>query len=127
MVDPTQIYDANADLRAPCSCGQHGSQREHDHHIQQTKVDHETLGSNAIESAMVRALFPDDRARRGFLKAVGANTAMAAIASVLPIGSMQALAQDKRAPEKKNLKIGFIPITCATPLILAHPLRYYAA
>ena len=58
---------------------------------------------------------------------MGVNTAAAAIASVLPIGAMQALAQDKRAPEKKNLKIGFIPITCATPLILAHPLRYYAA
>ena len=127
MSDFTKLYDAHADLSAPCSCGKHGSQHEHDKHHPQTKVDHETLGHQTVESAMVRALFPDDRVRRGFLKAVGANTAMAAIASVLPIGAMQALAQDKRAPEKKNLKIGFIPIICATPLILAHPLRYYAA
>jgi hypothetical protein len=31
-----------------------------------------------------------------------------------------------RAPlEKKDLKIGFIPITCATPLIMADPLGFY--
>ena len=124
MSDSTTLYDANADLSAPCSCGKHHSKHEHD---AQPAVTAETLAHQTVESAMVRALFPDDRARRGFLKAVGANTAMSAIASVLPIGAMQALAQDKRPLEKKNLKIGFIPITCATPLILAHPLRYYAA
>jgi nitrate/nitrite transport system substrate-binding protein len=124
MSDDNKLYDAHADLSAPCSCGKHRSQDEHN---ARAKADHEALGRGVVESAMVRALFPDDRARRRFLRAVGANTAMGAIASVLPIGAMQALAQDKRAPEKKNLKIGFIPITCATPLILAHPLRYYAA
>ena len=124
MPDKLDAYNANADLATPCSCGKHSSRSEHE---AQSGVDHEVLGREVVESAMVRALFPDDRARRRFLRAVGANTAMAAIASVLPIGAMQALAQDKRAPEKKNLKIGFIPITCATPLILAHPLRYYAA
>ncbi|HTE14528.1 MAG TPA: ABC transporter substrate-binding protein, partial [Burkholderiales bacterium] len=130
MTDVTKLYDADIDLSAPCSCGKHRSKREHDAKYRrdaQTISDAETLGRNAVESAMVRALFPDDRARRRFLKAVGANTAMAAIASVLPIGAMQVLAQDKRPLEKKELKIGFIPITCATPLILAHPLRYYAA
>jgi nitrate/nitrite transport system substrate-binding protein len=52
---------------------------------------------------------------------------MAAIASVLPVGAMQAMAQDKGgALEKRDLKIGFIPITCATPLIMAHPLGFYS-
>jgi len=50
---------------------------------------------------------------------------MAAIGSVLPIASLQAMAQEKGAIEKKDLKIGFIPITCATPLIMAHPLGFY--
>ena len=127
MTDAKKLYDPNAVLTAPCSCGHHGSQHAHDQAAKSAYVDHESLGRGVVESAMVRALFPDDRARRRFLGAVGKNTAMAAIASVLPIGAMQALAPDKRAPEKKNLKIGFIPITCATPLILAHPLRYYAA
>jgi nitrate/nitrite transport system substrate-binding protein len=51
---------------------------------------------------------------------------MAAIASVLPVASLQAMAQDKGPLEKTNLKIGFIPITCATPLIMAHPLGFYS-
>ena len=130
MSNTTKIYDASADLSAPCSCGKHQSQQEHEtthEPIAPAAVNAQTLVHQTVESVMVRALFPDDRARRRFLGAVGANTAMAAIGSVLPVGAMQALAQDKRAPEKKNLKIGFIPITCATPLILAHPLRYYAA
>ena len=125
MSEVSKPYDASVHMHAPCVCGNHGSQHEHDAQVKTT--DAETLARETVESAMVRALFPNDTLRRGFLKAVGANTAMAAIASVLPIGAMQALAQDKRAPEKKNIKIGFIPITCATPLILAHPLRYYAA
>jgi len=29
-------------------------------------------------------------------------------------------------PEKKDLKVGFIPITCATPIIMASPLGFYA-
>ena len=29
-------------------------------------------------------------------------------------------------PEKKDLKVGFIPITCATPIIMAAPLGFYA-
>ncbi|MDQ7955297.1 MAG: CmpA/NrtA family ABC transporter substrate-binding protein, partial [Pseudomonadota bacterium] len=57
--------------------------------------------------------------------AVGAGTARAAIASLLPVASLQAMAQEKKTPEKKDLKIGFIPITCATPLIMAHPLGFY--
>jgi nitrate/nitrite transport system substrate-binding protein len=50
---------------------------------------------------------------------------MAAIASVFPLGSLEAMAQDKGALEKKHLKVGFIPITCATPLIMSSPLGFY--
>ena len=28
--------------------------------------------------------------------------------------------------EKKDLKVGFIPITCATPIIMAQPMGFYA-
>ena len=30
------------------------------------------------------------------------------------------------APEKKDLKVGFIAITCATPIIMAAPMGFYA-
>ncbi len=29
-------------------------------------------------------------------------------------------------PEKKDLKVGFIPITCATPIIMAAPMGFYS-
>src|SRR5690606_1771262 len=86
----------------------------------------EAYSKEFIEATLVKALFPQDAVRRRFLRAVGKGTAMAAISSVLPVASLQAMAQEKQgALEKTHLKIGFIPITCATPLIMAHPLGFY--
>jgi nitrate/nitrite transport system substrate-binding protein len=79
-----------------------------------------------IEASLLEALFPKETARRQFLRAVGRGTALAAIASVVPLADLKAMAQEKAPLEKKDLKIGFIPITCATPLIVAHPLGSYA-
>jgi nitrate/nitrite transport system substrate-binding protein len=64
--------------------------------------------------------------RREFIERVGAATAGAALASVFPMRAVQALAQEKPGPlEKRDLKIGFIPITCATPIIMAEPMGFY--
>jgi nitrate/nitrite transport system substrate-binding protein len=109
-------YDPETDLSG-CSCGAHASQAAHD--ASAAGNDTETLSARFVESSLVRALFPHDETRRNFIRAVGAGTAKAAIASLLPIGSLTAMAQDKAPLEKKDLKIGFIPITCATPLIMA--------
>src|SRR3979490_176036 len=89
--------------------------------------DEEELNRSVIESAGMRALIPGDATRRRFLRAVGASTAYAAVASVFPFGALEAMAQEKGAPEKKDLKIGFIAITCASPLIMADPLGFYRA
>ncbi|MBW8721153.1 MAG: ABC transporter substrate-binding protein, partial [Polaromonas sp.] len=83
------------------------------------------LSHSFMEASLVKALFPVDSVRRSFLRAVGANTARAAIASVLPLGALEAMAQDRGPLEKKDLKIGFIAITCASPLIMADPLGFY--
>jgi nitrate/nitrite transport system substrate-binding protein len=119
----------NPNVRLGCSCGAHRDEHEHEHAARADSVsdgnDVEQLHARVIESSLVRALFPHDETRRRFLRAVGSNTALAAIASVLPIGAMQALAQERKPPEKKDLKIGFIPITCAAPLIMADPLGFY--
>ena len=81
--------------------------------------------ARVVESAVVRALFPEDQRRRAFLRAVGASTALAAISQFFPLGTaIEAFAQ-AAAPEKKDLKVGFIPITCATPIIMAHPMGFY--
>ncbi|MCW5652038.1 MAG: ABC transporter substrate-binding protein [Ramlibacter sp.] len=115
-------YDADRPLMLRCSCGQNHSPQEHQAALAAQAGD---MANNHLEASLIKALFPVDRVRRNFLKAVGASTARAAIASVLPVGALQAMAQDKGPLEKTSLKIGFIPITCATPLIMAHPLGFY--
>jgi len=120
-------FDFNLRLKGGCSCGKHHSQAEHD--AEQARLnepkEEEAALNRVIESAVVRALFPHDETRRAFLKAVGAGTAMAALSSLFPLGAAQALAAERGPLEKKDLKIGFIPITCATPIIMAKPMGFY--
>src|ERR1044072_5940845 len=109
--------------RKGCGCGQHSTQAEHDAAIE---VSSEARLSRAVESAVVRALFPEDAGRRAFLRAVGASTALAAVSQFFPLGKATEVFAQAAAPEKKDLKVGFIPITCATPIIMAHPMGFYS-
>ena len=133
---PFDPYDADRPLRLSCACGQPHSPDEHEQALSRDAAIHtltarsetaefEAYSQSFIEASMVKALFPQDAVRRRFLRAVGKGSAMAAISSVLPVASLQAMAQEAAPLEKKELKIGFIPITCATPLIMAHPLGFY--
>ena len=116
--------------RRGCSCGQHASQSEHDRATSREADEvagngEESRLKRVVEAGLMRALFPHDATRRAFVRAVGATTAAAAIAEAFPIlTATEALAQTG-APEKKDLKVGFIPITCATPIIMAHPMGFY--
>ncbi|MGH8430637.1 MAG: CmpA/NrtA family ABC transporter substrate-binding protein, partial [Solimonas sp.] len=92
-----------------CSCGRHGSQAQHD------------VEEQIVEDALLRATV-----RRDLLALMGRSTALAALASVFPLGAAkEAFAQGAGKPEKTRLKVGFIPITCATPIIMAHPMGFY--
>ncbi len=94
-----------------CACGRHGL----------------LLAESVVERAVLRAAFPRVAQRRRLLKALGGATVAAALAEVFPLGVARALAQDKPgALEKPNLKIGFIPITCASPIIMAAPMGFYS-
>jgi nitrate/nitrite transport system substrate-binding protein len=100
-----------------CACGRHGSQAEHEVALAEERV---------VEEAVLRALFPQPALRRRFLKAVGASTALAAVSTLFPLGAAkEAFAQGGGKIEKAKLKVGFIPITCATPIIMAHPMGFY--
>jgi nitrate/nitrite transport system substrate-binding protein len=114
-------YDPDRPLKLRCACGADHAPGEH----AAAATTEEAYSRDFIESTLVKALFPVDSVRRGFLRAVGAGTARAAIASVLPVGALQAMAQERGPLEKKDLKIGFIAITCASPLIMADPLGFY--
>ncbi|MBI3516681.1 MAG: ABC transporter substrate-binding protein [Proteobacteria bacterium] len=115
-------FDPRATLRTTgCACGRHATAAEHD-----AAAPSEPPYRGLVEGAVMRALFPVDATRRRFLQAVGATTAAAALDHVFPIATAtEAFAQS--APlEKKDLKVGFIPITCATPIIMAAPMGFYA-
>ncbi|WP_354677123.1 CmpA/NrtA family ABC transporter substrate-binding protein [Cupriavidus plantarum] len=124
-------YDADTSLSG-CQCGQHHSQDAHDRAAAEARraraSDAELLSNDFVEAAAVRALFPEDATRRRLLKAVGASAVMAAVGSMLPMDDLRAAALEKSGPiEKKSLKVGFIPINCATPLIMASPMGMYEA
>src|SRR5687767_9983087 len=105
-----------------CGCGRHASKAEHD---AAAAKDAEALQSRAVEHAVMRALFPHDETRRRFIKAVGGSTALAAVSSLFPLAAAKdAFAQSGKI-EKPNLKVGFIPITCGTPIIMAQPMGFY--
>src|SRR3984893_18203718 len=114
--------------RSGCVCGQHRSADEHDPAARRCEPapSEEKLYEGVVASAVMRAMFPRDVARRAFLKSVGASTALAAISQFFPIKTATEAFADAGAPEKKDLKVGFIPITCATPIIMAAPLGFYA-
>jgi nitrate/nitrite transport system substrate-binding protein len=116
-LDPTRPLS-----RAGCSCGRHASPEEH----AAEAASEAALLSGVVQSAVVRALFPNDLSRRRFLSAVGTGTAAAAIAAAFPIATATDVFAQAAAPEKKDLKVGFIPITCATPIIMAAPMGFYA-
>jgi nitrate/nitrite transport system substrate-binding protein len=88
-------------------------------------ADADTRLADAAERAVELAVLGGRQGRREFIERVGAATAGAALASVFPMKAARALAQDKPGPlEKRDLKIGFIPITCATPIIMAEPMGF---
>jgi len=92
---------------ASCACGAHGG--------------------DVVTAAVARAVFGRGIARRRLLRAVGSATALAALAEVFPLAAArEAFAETPGPLEKKDVKIGFIPITCATPIIMAAPMGFYA-
>lgn len=118
-------FDSKTRLR--CACGMHVSQEQHDAELKAAASrSGEDLTSGVVEQAVMRALFPEDSMRRKFLQAVGGPTAMAAVSSLFPMAlAKEAFAQGAGKIEKPKLSVGFIPITCATPIIMADPMGFY--
>jgi nitrate/nitrite transport system substrate-binding protein len=100
----------------------------------------EELVDRIVEDAVIDALFAGNTlARRAFLGAVGKSTFLAALSSVFPLAACKSNVKEQteqaakdagaasvKAPlEKTKLKVGFVPITCATPIIMAHPMGFY--
>ncbi len=125
-------FDPDRRLRhGGCRCGRHGSDAEHDAlqlQAREAATDSEQKRyESVVASAVMRAVFPKDVVRRAFLKSVGASSALAMLSQFFPIKlATEVFAQGAGKLEKTDLKVGFIPITCATPIIMAHPLGFYS-
>lgn len=86
----------------------------------------EEVVSRLVDNVVMKSLFPTDMSRRAFLRTVGASTAIAAVSQFIPLDEVKAKVIDATGPlEKSKLNVGFVPITCATPIIMAHPLGFY--
>ena len=100
-----------------CGCGQRHVLRP---------IDSEVASPRGVEQALLHGLFPDPVLRRTLLKSVGAATVLGALSTLLPLEALKAIAQERKPLEKTKLNVGFLPITCAAPLIYGEHLGHYA-
>src|SRR5690349_14797108 len=88
----------------------------------------ESIIDRTILGAVERAVLGP---RRRLLGVAGGGAVLAALKAVFPIERALAAAKEEtakgKAPlEKAALKVGFVPITCATPIIMAKPMGFYS-
>lgn len=117
LADP---FDSHTSL-IHCGCGHEATSED------SPPLTDENVMDRTVESAVVRALFQgNELTRRRFMGLVGSSTALSIISSLFPLDAAKAWAKESPGPlEKKELKIGFIPITCGTPIIMADPMKFY--
>ena len=77
---------------AGCACGRHVTQAAHEYDAQRQlqcalAESEEKRYEGVVASAVMRAVFPQDAARRAFLKSVGASTALAALSQFFPLST----------------------------------------
>ena len=123
-------FSDKTDLRHGADCGCDGCLSGHGHDKGHTEPQHmssDDMMERAVESAIVRSVFGhNDIGRRSFMGMLGGSTVAAALASVFPMEQAKAAILDELGPpEKSDLNIGFVPITCATPIIMAQPMGFY--
>ncbi|PWK58155.1 CmpA/NrtA family ABC transporter substrate-binding protein [Roseicyclus mahoneyensis] len=122
-------FSDKTDLRHGAECGCDGC-ASHAHAAAPTAapMSSEQILERAIESAVVRSVFGhNDIQRRSFMGMLGGGTFASILASIFPLDAAKAALLDQLGPpEKTDLNIGFVPITCATPIIMAEPMGFYA-
>jgi nitrate/nitrite transport system substrate-binding protein len=91
------------------------------------KASAEEYLSRTVEASVIRAVLrAAPRTRRQMLAALGTAAVAALIDDVFPLDRLKAFAADPPGKlEKSDVTIGFIPITCGTPIIMAEPMGFY--
>lgn len=107
-----------------CRCSLHGDSEGRAGEPSSLETGDEAI-KRQVETAIIRALFPSPMSRRRFLSTVGASTAIAAISQFFPLELAGEAFAAIETPEKDRLRIGFVPIVCASPIIMAQPAGIY--
>lgn len=109
-----------------CACGSNHGADALCNGIGPTATNADAATEAAVLDGLLHGLFPQAAARRAFIRHVGRGSLAAALSGLLPVGQLAAMAQESGAAlEKKKLAIGFLPITCAAPLIYAEQLDLF--
>jgi nitrate/nitrite transport system substrate-binding protein len=99
-----------------CQCGRHAPPAA-------SSIEDAVSGS--VEQALLHGLFPQPVLRRELLRTVGAAAVIGALSAILPVDALKSIAQERKPLEKTRLAVGFLPITCAAPLIYGEKLGSY--
>ena len=135
-------FNENSDLShgAGCGCKSCHSADIDKEMVKNLPQSDEEVVNRFVETSIVKSIFGgNDLKRRQFIKTVGSGTFRAALLSVIPLTALQACVNDTKKKvesggetkagasklEKTKLNIGFVPITCATPIIMSKPMGFY--
>ena len=135
-------FNENSDLShgAGCGCKSCHSADIDKEMVRNLPQSDEEVVNRFVETSIVKSIFGgNDLKRRQFIKTVGSGTFRAALLSVIPLTALQACVNDTKKKvesggetkagasklEKTKLNIGFVPITCATPIIMSKPMGFY--
>ena len=104
-----------------------GSRPSAEHTSGVPPLSSEQYFERTVKESVVHAVLESaGPSRRQLLAALSATALAALIEEVFPLNEVVALAADPVGkPEKKDVSVGFIPITCGTPIIMAEPLGFY--
>jgi nitrate/nitrite transport system substrate-binding protein len=123
-------YDPNTTLihARGCGCGQCSGDAHQSLASPALPDSPDAMLDRAIENAVVRAVFQHSEVdRRRFLSLIGGGTFAAMLGTFFPLEQAKAALKESVGKlEKTKLNVGFVPITCATPIIMAHPMGFYA-
>ena len=120
-------FDPKALLGRRCGCGGDHAPAEHARlAAKPCRRARRQRWNRVVDAAVLRAVFPVDAQRRAVPEDGGRGHGDGRDLLGAAAGTAREAFAQGGAPEKKDLKVGFIPITCATPIIMAHPMGFYS-
>jgi nitrate/nitrite transport system substrate-binding protein len=83
------------------------------------------MDKSKLETVVASAQAPEQNSRREFMKQTGAVLGAAGIMSMVPMGTRAAAwAAGSDAPELKEVKVGFIPLTDCASVVIASLMKF---